>query len=140
MNVAEPGLRTAVEPIRGGRAFLLRIGGEVDQAEAERLDWALTEGVDAAARAGAPLLLADLAEVEYFASVGMTALLHAHERAARSGVELVVVVPAKHLVTGLLVMTGLDSVIRLVDSVEAAAPREAVDAAAPHDADGRTAT
>ncbi|MFC6094495.1 STAS domain-containing protein [Saccharothrix lopnurensis] len=120
MTAVGSGLRTAVEPIDEGRAVLLAIGGEVDQAAVERLDWAFAEGLGTATRAGASLVVADLGEVEYFASVGMTALLHAHERAARSGVELVVVAPARHLVTTLLVMTGLDSVVRLVHSVDAA--------------------
>lgn len=120
MTATGSGVRTRVDLLDGGRAVLLCVGGEVDQAAVERLDWAFSEGVEAAVRAGAPLLVTDLGEVTYFASVGMTALLHAHERAGRCGVGLVVAAPANHLVTGLLVMVGLDAVIRLVDSVDAA--------------------
>ncbi|QFZ19186.1 STAS domain-containing protein [Saccharothrix syringae] len=118
MTALEPDLRTRVDVADGGRAVLLHVRGEVDQGAVERLDWAFTEAVGTATRVGARLLLVELGEVEYFASVGMTALLHAQERADRCGVELVVVAPARHLVTTLLAMTGLDTVIRVVHSAD----------------------
>lgn len=125
MTVVESGLSTRVDLIGDDRAVLVHIGGEIDQAQVEHLDWAFAEGVGAATRAGAPLVVADLSGVGYFASVGMTALLHARERAERSGVELVVLAPPRHLVTTLLVMTGLNSIVPLVDSVDGALSRVA---------------
>ncbi|MEV6876690.1 STAS domain-containing protein [Amycolatopsis sp. NPDC051128] len=92
-----------------GDAVLLAVSGEVDLLSAPVL-----EAEVAAALAATPkLLVIDLTEVSFLASIGITALLNAR-RAAGAGTGVRVVAPEDGVVARTLRLTGLHETLAVV--------------------------
>ncbi|GAA3861781.1 anti-sigma factor antagonist [Saccharothrix violaceirubra] len=109
-------MRTATREIGG--VVVLAVRGEIDIATAEEVRGPL---VDLAGRApGGGVVVADLAEVGFFSSAGIEALLVAHERLRDSGGALHVVTAP--IVRRALVAVGLDRALDLYDSLDEALP------------------
>lgn len=86
---------------RGESRLLLRVSGELDLAEVERLDGALEE-----AGTGWRLIVVNLSECEFIDSSGIAALLRARLRLEEAGCRLVLCC-ATDQVERLLEVTGL---------------------------------
>lgn len=85
-----------------GGAVVLAVAGEVDLLSASLLGEGITSAL-----AGAPdLLVIDLSEVSFLASIGITALLEAR-REAGTGTRVRVVAPEAGVVNRTLRLTGL---------------------------------
>lgn len=85
-----------------GDAVVLAVSGEVDLLSAPVLGKEITAALD-----GVPaLLVIDLTDVSFLASIGITALLEAR-RQARPGTQVRVVAPAQSVVERTLRLTGL---------------------------------
>ena len=91
-----------VTPHHSGGAVMLAAAGEVDLLSAPVLSEAITTAL-----AGAPaLLVVDLTEVSFLASIGITVLLEAR-RTAGEGTRVRVVAPEHGVVNRTLQLTGL---------------------------------
>ena len=91
-----------VTPLHSDGAVVLAAAGEVDLLSAPVLSEAITTAL-----ADAPaLLVVDLTEVSFLASIGITVLLEAR-RAAGSGTRVRVVAPEHGVVSRTLQLTGL---------------------------------
>lgn len=115
-DTRENELRVAAEV--GARWTVLRVAGEVDIRTAPRLSEQVAAHF-AGEATPVPALVFDLSEVTFFASVGLAVLAEAH-RTATARASTVWVVAADRAVTRPLEITGLDKVLTVVDSVEAA--------------------
>ncbi|MFJ4655140.1 STAS domain-containing protein [Nocardia sp. NPDC088792] len=94
-----------------GAAVVVRAVGEIDITSAPRLRTVLEE-----IPAGAPGPVVDLSRVEFMGSVGLSLLLAAAEKADPDRVRVV----ASRQVRRPIEVTGLDQVLALFDSLEAA--------------------
>ncbi|MEU4477552.1 STAS domain-containing protein [Micromonospora sp. NPDC023966] len=94
--------RTSREP---GRT-MIRLAGECDLAARERLTGTLLAAVDAA-----PVVVVDLAAVEFLDSTGIHALVAAHQR-ARAADGRLYLVNATGAVAALLELTGVGDLLR----------------------------
>lgn len=92
------------------------LAGDIDLASGPQLESRLAE-----ATATAPKhLVIDLSEVEFLGSIGLKILVDADARQRRAGRRLAVVVSGNHAAHRPLQATGLDQVLDLHDSREAA--------------------
>ncbi len=94
---------------------VLEIGGEIDVYTAPRLRECLTElvhGEDAH-------IVVDLSGVDFLDSTGLGVLVGAHRRLRAGGGSLALVCPHERLLK-IFRITGLDSVLHILDSVDAA--------------------
>lgn len=97
---------------------VVRAHGEIDLYTAHEFERALESGT----QKGACALIADLTDVSYLDSSGLSALLHAHKlMTARGGSIYVIASPGTPGVRRVLQITRLDTVFRVRDSVEDAA-------------------
>ncbi|MBB5954336.1 anti-anti-sigma regulatory factor [Saccharothrix tamanrassetensis] len=124
---------TRVEALPARRAVVVQVGGEVDHVTIESVQSAIDRGFAVLAasrpappRAGAPVvapvevLVLDLAQVTYFGSLGLVALLQAREQAVGFGMRLVVAIPPGHPIRRIAGMTKVDRDVELAASVDQA--------------------
>jgi anti-sigma B factor antagonist len=97
-----------------GTVTVVAVGGEIDVHTAPQVDDAL-----AAVAAPGSAVVADLTKVEFIDSTGLSVLVRALARARDEGGSLGVVAPTER-VTKVLRLTGLDAVLSVYDTVEAA--------------------
>jgi anti-sigma B factor antagonist len=100
-----------VEVRDGESTVVIGVVGELDLASSPGLEHELEEG--AAARA--KLVIVDLRGLEFMDSTGLSVLVRAHQRAARSG-QRFGVVRGPQQVQRLLSLTGVADRLELVDS------------------------
>lgn len=112
-----------VDAVGDGRAIRVQAGGDIDQATVKVLVDGLDDGVRRAAEAGVGVVVLDLDAIDFLASAGLSALIHAHNRLHEAGRELVVVLAEDHKLVRLLWTTALNQVVTVVPSVEAALTR-----------------
>jgi anti-sigma B factor antagonist len=95
---------------------VLTVTGEIDIATAPEL----TRVLESVIRDAAPgsRVIVDLSSVAFFASAGVTAVVHATELAARSGSSLRLVVGSSRLVTRPLQICGADQVLSLYPTTD----------------------
>lgn len=95
-------------------AVLLTATGEIDGATAPQLAQQLQ---DAFTRVRAPVpLVIDLTAVKFLSSAGLSILLAAHEQCADAGIPLRIVTTS-HAVLRPIQVTGLDTVLTVVDTL-----------------------
>lgn len=94
---------------------VVAVEGEIDVDTADVVLDALRRGLET----GGPALVADLSEVSFFGSTGISTLITAHELAEEHGKDLHVVAPHR-AVRRPLQVTGVADVLSLHDSVQAA--------------------
>ncbi|MFF5991811.1 STAS domain-containing protein [Prauserella flavalba] len=93
---------------RAADAFIVRTQGEVDLSTVDQLDSALA---DACSTAAPPMaVVADLSDVTFLSSSGLSTLVKTHQRCEEKGVPFRVVVAHAGVRRGLEV-TGLDQVL-----------------------------
>lgn len=97
---------------RRGNAITVLVGGEIDLVTAARLTDALT----AAVAAGPEVLVVDLDQVEFFTSMGLTALALAQRAAREQGVDLRVVATTRATLRPLQI-TGMADDLALYPSL-----------------------
>ncbi|MFB9689044.1 STAS domain-containing protein [Amycolatopsis plumensis] len=98
-----------------GGAVVLAVAGEVDLLSSP----VLSEGVTAALADGPELLVIDLSEVSFLASIGITVLLEAR-REAGTGTRVRVVAPESGVVNRTLQLTGLHEALAVAATREEA--------------------
>lgn len=137
---------TRVTTLPARRAVVVRVWGEVDHFTIEDVRLAIDEGFTTVAASRSLLrrpvtpppppvqvLVLDLARVTFFGSLGLVALLQAHERAIGYGMRLVVAIPPDHPIRKATRMTTIDRDVELAESVDQAlAVRPAARPAARH--------
>jgi anti-sigma B factor antagonist len=98
------------------RATVVRIRGEVDLSNAERLHDELV------ARVGeTPWLVLDLSACDYLDSAGLSVIARIHARCRARGAQLRIVVPTSAAtVERLLAITGMDEILQVDRSVDEA--------------------
>lgn len=94
---------------------VLEIGGEIDVYTAPRLRERLTEIIGS----GEARVVVDLGKVEFLDSTGLGVLVGAHRRLRGGGGSLGLVCPQERLLK-IFRVTGLDSVLEIHSTVEAA--------------------
>jgi anti-sigma B factor antagonist len=97
-----------------GAVVVVAVGGEIDVHTAPQVDDAL----EAAAGPGVALV-ADLSEVAFIDSTGLSVLVRALARARDDDGSLALVAPTER-VTKVLRLTGLDAVLNVFDTLDAA--------------------
>jgi anti-sigma B factor antagonist len=101
-------LHVATEPT--GANIVVRVEGEIDMQTVDEFNRALD---DACRRVEPPMTVtADLTEVTFMSSAGVTVLLAVHHRCRRRGTPLRVRI-AHHTVSRALEITGVDRVLEL---------------------------
>jgi anti-anti-sigma factor len=97
------------------RPAVIALPAEIDMANAHRV------GVEfeTAFASGAAVVVADMTATTFCDSMGIRALMLAHQRAAANGGELRVVVPSAAIVR-VLAITGVDKVLRIYPNLDAA--------------------
>lgn len=109
------GLRFAVSTSLAPRGFVaVAVNGEVDLLTAPQLDAALT-----AAQHQSSAVLADLREVGFLGSAGLSVLVEAARRATEHGARFAVLATA-HAVIRAIEITGLDAALATFDTEDAA--------------------
>ncbi len=103
-----------VDVERHGAAVVLRVAGELDLLTTPKL----TEACDTALREVPPVLVIDLTGVTFLASVGMSAIVAAHQAAGED--TKVRVVGGTRETLRPIVVTGLDSLLSLYPELSAA--------------------
>ena len=98
-----------------GQTAVVTATGEIDLTNAEYLRDALLSALNA----GATALVADLTTVTFLDSAGVTALVRASRRASASEAELRLAVAAPPVLR-VLSLVGIDQLVRVYPSVEAA--------------------
>ena len=101
-----------------GAIIVVAVGGEIDVHTAPQVDEAL-----AAAAGPGIALVADLTNVEFIDSTGLSVLVRALARARDDEGSLAVVAPSER-VTKVLRLTGLDAVLSVYDTLDAAVSGE----------------
>lgn len=98
------------------RATVVRIRGEVDLSNAERLHDELSSRVGEA-----PWLVLDLSGCDYLDSAGLSVIVMIHARSRARGVRLRIVVPTSAAtVDRVLAITGMDGVLQVDRSIDEA--------------------
>jgi len=97
-----------------GAVQVVAVGGEIDVHTAPQVD----EALEAVAGPGAAIV-ADLSKVEFIDSTGLSVLVRALARSRDEDGTLAVVATSER-VTKVLRLTGLDAVLAVYDSVDAA--------------------
>jgi anti-anti-sigma factor len=102
-----------VEVIRDRRdaAVVVVVRGDVDTRSVDTFTAHLDDGLQSAAVHASRLLVLDLAEVTYFGSAGLNAVLGCHERGAADGIAVRIVASDAEVLRPIEV-TGLDAVLR----------------------------
>jgi anti-sigma B factor antagonist len=101
-------------------AHVLTLRGEVDLATAP----ALSDAIDAALATPVALVVVDLRGLTFLPSAGLSALVEGHRKAQARGRGFVVVAKGRVTLQPIRI-TGLDEVLTIVDTVEAALDTQA---------------
>jgi len=101
-----------------GAVIVVAVGGEIDVHTAPQVDDAL-----GAAAGPAVAVVVDLTNVEFIDSTGLSVLVRALARARDDEGSLAVVAPSER-VTKVLRLTGLDAVLNVYDTLDAAVAGE----------------
>lgn len=112
-----PAVRITVVDVPG-RARVVRLAGEIDSTQRDRLRPALISALQGASR----LVIVDLSKVEFCDLTGLNALLWTRRAARAAGAEVVLAGPRPQVMR-LLEMSGSDAVFTLRATVDAALPR-----------------
>ncbi|WP_328450185.1 MULTISPECIES: STAS domain-containing protein [unclassified Amycolatopsis] len=104
----------ALELTSTGAATVLKAIGEIDAS----VSGELRDRLAAAIEAGAPVL-ADLSEVTFCDSTGLTALIHAHRAAVAAGTRFVLVTKQRAVLRPISLL-GLAEILEIHPDVEAA--------------------
>jgi anti-anti-sigma factor len=107
-------LNFALELTSTAAATLLKAVGEIDAAVSGELGDRLATAIEA----GAPVL-ADLSEVTFCDSTGLTALIHAHRAAAAAGTRFVLVTRQRAVLRPISLL-GLAELLEIHPDVETA--------------------
>ncbi|OLR92977.1 STAS domain-containing protein [Actinokineospora bangkokensis] len=114
----------AVDVVAQGRAVVVALTGDVDMNTADDAKAALDEAAAAAERAGADVLVVDLRQVGFLASVGVSALLMTSAAGKLRGVDVVLCLDPDQPVRRNLQVAGvLGSSLPAVASVDEALER-----------------
>lgn len=116
MTNGGPDLEWAVET--GDQSAVVRVAGEIDLMTQHQFDQAVSEALDTTA----PVVNIDLGKVTFLGSIGLRVLIQAHSAAHQNG-RTVRVVDASAAVHRTLTLTGLEQVLSIYPSVEAAQSR-----------------
>ena len=108
------GATLTVEEVAG--AAVLRVGGELDLLTVPDLQARVYEAIGATSGA----VIADLTEVQFLSSTGLTLLLGLQSDLAASGRPLRLVVGGSKAVSRPLLITGLDRILELHPDLDAA--------------------
>ena len=111
-----PGALTVRTDERPG-ALVVVVAGEVDMLTSPQLRMAIDEAL---VKLGDRALVVDLSGVTFFGSAGLQVLAVAAIRIRRAGEEAALRVVATHVALRPIQITGLDSVVRLYDTTDAA--------------------
>ncbi|HEY1842118.1 MAG TPA: STAS domain-containing protein [Mycobacterium sp.] len=98
---------------RGGVA-VVSIGGEIDLSTAPAFEAAITGALDD----GPPVLVIELSDVSFMASVGLRILVATHEKVSKSA--QVAIVAGNPATSRPMQLTGLDKVLALYPTLDAA--------------------
>jgi anti-sigma B factor antagonist len=98
-------------------ALVVVVAGEVDMLTSPQLRMAIDEAL---AKLADRALVIDLTGVTFFGSPGLQVLAVAAIRVRRAGEEAALRVVATHVALRPIQITGLDSVVRLYDTTDAA--------------------
>jgi anti-anti-sigma factor len=102
-------------PVTPAQSPVVTFPAEIDVTNAGKVRRLLY----AALATGAPIVVADLAATRYCDSMGLRALVLAHQRAAANGAQLRVAVSAEEILR-IMAITKLDTVLRIYPSPEEA--------------------
>jgi anti-anti-sigma factor len=105
----------AVVVQRQGRVAIARLTGEIDLSNAASIEDAVT-----GALAGVPAVALDLTGLRYLDSAGLALLSRLAARCGDGGIALRLVVPPDAVVRRAIAVSGLDTVIPVDGTVEAA--------------------
>ncbi len=100
-------------------AFVVRVAGEIDRADAEEFSSHLKGGLTEASWQPGRALIVDLQGVDLFGSAALRALMQCHEQGAADGIP-VRLVSTNRIVVRSLTITKLDKVLALYPTVSAA--------------------
>jgi anti-sigma B factor antagonist len=103
-----PTTHLAVTTEHHGQRSVLRLQGELDASNRDRLHSAISSALEH----HPPLLVADLSGLDFIDCAGLSVLVGAHKRLAASGHRLLIA-GAKPAVQRLLHLTGLDTYLHL---------------------------
>jgi anti-sigma B factor antagonist len=103
-----PTTHLAVTTEHHGQRSVLRLQGELDASNRDRLHSAISSALEH----HPPLLVADLSDLDFIDCAGLSVLVGAHKRLAASGHRLLIA-GAKPAVQRLLHLTGLDTYLHL---------------------------
>ncbi|HEY2080450.1 MAG TPA: STAS domain-containing protein [Streptosporangiaceae bacterium] len=106
----------AVNPAAEARPVLVALPAEIDATNARDVRIQI---IAAALRPGVRVVIADMTPTKFCDSMGVRALLLAHQRAARSGVELRLLRPGRN-VRRVLELTGADRVLAIYEGLDEA--------------------
>jgi len=102
-------------PVTPAQSPVVTFPAEIDVTNAGKVRRLLY----AALATGAPIVVADLTAIRYCDSMGLRALVLAHQRAAANGAQLRVAVSAEEILR-IMAITKLDTVLRIYPSPEEA--------------------
>lgn len=91
-------------------AVVVAVAGDIDSVSVETLGTRLDEGLNEASRLPQRILVVDLADVTYFGSAGLNAILDCYHRGLSDGVAVRVVASTAEVIRPLQV-TQLDEVV-----------------------------
>lgn len=110
-----PKLSTEVADCEG--IPVVRVRGEIDLYTVPEFEHALNTGIER----GGSALIADLSNVSYLDSAGLSALLAAHKALSKRNSALCLVVsPGRSTVRRVMEITRIDNLVKIWDSVEEA--------------------
>jgi anti-anti-sigma factor len=112
-------------------AVVVRVKGDVDSLSADTLNSHLAKARGSAVCHPSRLVVIDLAEVTYFGSAALNALLSCHEDGAAEGTAVAIVADQPYVLQPIEI-TGLHRVLETHPTVDHALQRDG------NDADGRT--
>lgn len=112
--MTSPLLKTSIELV--GSQVVVHVVGEVDLGTVPLLAEALAQAADTTPMPSA--LVADLSEVTFFGSDGISTLLGAYHRGKHMGLPLMVVVPSGSLTHRALEITGFLAVFNVVHHLD----------------------
>jgi anti-sigma B factor antagonist len=106
----------AVNPVPDAWPVVVALPAEIDATNARD---ARNQIIAAALRPGVRVVIADMTPTNFCDSAGIRALLLAHQRAARGGVELRLLRPGRSA-RRVLELTGADQVLTIYESLDEA--------------------
>lgn len=103
---------------RVGEHLVVHVAGEVDMTSAAIMDKALADAVTAEPVPG--VIVADLTNVGFFGSAGLSVLIAAHRRTQDIGIHLAVVAPPGSIPRRTIDITGINHMLPIADTLDQA--------------------